>query len=261
VLLLLFAPLNPPPDPFYSYESLDFPNAIKPSLEPLRHSFTVDDVEDQLRNLVVDLFDNHLSTDAFDVNVLGAAHLGTLDLVKRMVNVDGLVLLPGEREEAATRYIYRAWKSGNVQGRGLYFLKTYLQALFPGVWSVEQQMQDKALPYPTALYDRSQHGDDPDKYLTSRVHIKLDIAGNIPDVSSLVPIISAILPARFVPKLILVSYSAAQTFVASQGNVAITLRSSGTVLEPSVAFKDAPAIVAAQGNVAITLRSSGTVTL
>jgi hypothetical protein len=261
VLLLLFAQLNPPPDPFLPEETLDFPSAQKPSLTPLRYSFAVDDIEDQLRNLFVDLFDSHLSTDAFDANVLGAAHLGTLALVKRSVNKDGLVLLPGDREEAATRYVYRAWKSGNVQGRGLYFLKTYLQALFPGVWSVEQQMQDKAQPYPTAMYDRSQYGDDADKYMTSRVHIKLDATGGIPDVTSLVPIISAIIPARFVPKLIVVSYSDARYAIAAQGNAAITLRSGGTVLEPSVSFNDAPATVAAQGNVSITLRSSGAVTL
>jgi hypothetical protein len=262
VLSLLFFGLNPAQEPPINHgASLDFPNAKLPSLIPLQHSFAVDDVEDQLRNLFIDLFDANLSVDAFDINALGMAHLGSFGLVKRMVNADGLVLLPGDREEPATRYVYRAWKSRNVQGRGLYFLKTYLQSLFPGVWSVEQQMQEIAQPYPTALSDRSSTGNDADKFLTSRLSIKLDSAGNIPDVSGLIPIISAIVPARFVPKMTVVSYGATEMSIAARGNPAITLRSTGDILEPSYVYPDAPALMASIGNPAITLRSSGAVTI
>ena len=132
--------------------SLDFQNAQLPRLIPLEGSFAENEAEADLKKLFLDLFGANLAGDSFDANVLGAAHLGSLDLVRKAVNTDGLVLLQGDREEAATRYLYRAWKSGDVQGRGLHFLRTYLQMLFPNECEVEQLWHDKESPYPTALY-------------------------------------------------------------------------------------------------------------
>lgn len=236
----------------------DFQNAQTPQLTPLRYSFAVDDIENELRNLFIDLFDAYLGSDAFDVNVLGMAHLGTLDLVRKSVNADGLVLLPGDREEPATRYVYRAWKSRNKQGRGLYFLRTYLQALFPGAWGVQQQMQLNAQPYPTALTDRSIAENDADKYLTSRLHIKFD-ATEVADVSSLQPVISAILPARFIPKLIVVLYTETQLRIDAVGNPSITLRATSNVTAPDLAAFSAGEVVVARANIAITLQGQSTV--
>lgn len=117
----------------------DFTNAQLPTLSPLAASFEENEVEADCKRLLMDLFTEHLAKTVFDVNVLGAAHLGSLDLVRKAVSMDGLVLLQGDREEAATRYLYRAWKSGDVQGRGLHFLRTYLQLLFPGECTIVQK--------------------------------------------------------------------------------------------------------------------------
>ena len=240
---------------------MDFPNAQLPALTPIRYSFVRDEIERDIKQIFLDLFDAHLANDVFDINVLGMPHLGSLALVKRVVNADGLVLLPGAREEAATRYVYRAWKARNMQGRGLFFLKTYLQLLYPGFWSVEQQMQDKAFPYPTALYDRTTHGNDTDKYLTSRLHIKLDATGNIGDVTNIIPVIASILPARFVPKLSIVLYTQAKTCVAAVGHASIFLRGSGDVTAATIGFADSGGQVAARANIAITLQGTSTVSI
>ncbi|MCK9394233.1 MAG: hypothetical protein M0Q44_01415 [Methylobacter sp.] len=239
--------------------SFDFPSAQLPALTPLRNSFVRDEVEADLKQIFLNLFESQLAADVFDVNVLGMPHLGSLDLVRRSVNADGLVLFPGEREEAATRYVYRAWKARNMQGRGLFFLKTYLQLLYPGYWDVEQQMQDKALPYPTALYDRSTHGNDADKYLTSRLHIRLNVAGNINNVESIIPVISSILPARFVPKVSLIMHAETKLHVASVGRASMTLRATSTVDATAISFPDASTVVASYGNPSITLRCTSTV--
>lgn len=134
--------------------ALDFPDAQLPRLLPLEQSFTVDAVESDLRQLLVDLFGSRLAASVFDANVLGAAHLGSFDLVRRSVNVDGLALLQGDREESSTRYLYRAWKSGDVQGRGLHFLRTYLQLLFPNDCDVVQMVHESAdgKEYPNWLH-------------------------------------------------------------------------------------------------------------
>lgn len=117
----------------------DFTHAQLPALNPLAASFEENEVEADCKRLLMDLFTEHLAKTVFDVNVLGAAHLGSLDLVRKAVSMDGLVLLQGDREEAATRYLYRAWKSGDVQGRGLHFLRIYLQLLFPGECDIVQK--------------------------------------------------------------------------------------------------------------------------
>lgn len=181
-----------------SVGAFDFTNAQLPGLVPLRNSFAVDEIEADLKRLFLDLFTEHLATTAFDANVLGAPHLGTMDLVRRMVNTDGLVLLRGDREESATRYVYRAWASRNVQGRGLHFLRTYLQMQFPNSSEAYQLWQDKSVPYPTRL--RREGGDG--WFLTSRVQIMVDaqvVTGD--QIDQIYKSIVSILPARFIPKI------------------------------------------------------------
>jgi len=215
--------------------SLDFSHAQLPRLAPLEHSYAENAVEADLRRLFLDLFNTHLAAGTFDVNVLGAAHLGSFDLVRRAVNTDGLVLMQGDREEAATRYLYRAWKSGDGQGRGLHFLRTYLQMLFPNLCQVDQLWHDKNLPYPTGLVSsqprfswwlhqigeaglkldgtwgvgrRIQNADESRAnraidtslmYLTSRIEIVLDFSVNVRSVASLMHIIRSVIPARLLP--------------------------------------------------------------
>lgn len=238
----------------------DFPKSKAPELAPLKNSFVYDDVENELRNLFVDLFEAYLSVDAFDANALGMAHLGTLDLVRRSVNADGLVLLPGDKEESSTRYVYRAWKSRNVQGRGLYFLKTYLQGLFPGAWRVDQMMQAKASAYPTALFSREFYENDTTKFLTSRLRIVLDAAKtNYPNLLSLLPIISAIIPARFIPRLYLALFTDAKLVVAAVGNPSIKFRFDAYVVSPNWAEFLAKTQLFGRGNPAITLNISSTI--
>lgn len=216
--------------------ALDFANAQLPSLAPLAASFTVDDVESDLKRLFIDLFTEYLAIDAFDANVLGAAHLGSLDLVRQSVNTDGLVLLQGDREEEAMRYLYRAWKSGNVQGRGLHFLRTYLQLLFPNDCDVVQMVHENepGKDYPQHLHRLTPgysmhvwhlgeedcfldgswnldtnyyHGDEnmaPDEismhllYLTSRVEVTLGESVTPESLSKIAGILSSVIAARFV---------------------------------------------------------------
>lgn len=215
--------------------SLDFSNAQLPRLLPLEASFAENEVEAEIKALFIDLFKSTLADGTFDANVLGVAHLGSFDLVRKAVNADGLVLMQGDREEAATRYLYRAWKSGDVQGRGLHFLRTYLQMLFPNLCQVDQLWHDKSLPYPTGLYPSKprfswwlhqigepglklngawgigrriqnadegraeRHIDTDQMYLTSRVEIVLDFSVNVRSIASLMHIIRSVIPARLLP--------------------------------------------------------------
>lgn len=180
--------------------SLDYKNAELPELLPLHRSFTQNEIEEQCKALFLETFKQTFSEDVFDVNVLGAAHLGSFESVRRSINADGLVLLQGDREEEATRYLYRAWKARNCQGRGFHFLRTYLQLLFPNICEVYQCWQDKQVTYPTGLYkeipaDRSVD----DFFLTSRFEIALTFDVNVYSLKGLRDIIRSIVPARLLP--------------------------------------------------------------
>ncbi len=176
---------------------MDFPNAQLPQLTPLKNSFAVDDVEDELRNLFIDLFETMLAEQAFDANVLGMGHLGSLDLIRKLINADGLALLDIEREDTATRYLYRAWKSRNKNGRGFHFLSTYLQMLFPNAHFVEQMAQEKSTAYPDALSPIA-YADDT-KYSTSRVRVAIESPQTTWDeIDRMEPILRSVVPARLV---------------------------------------------------------------
>lgn len=176
---------------------MDFPNAQLPSLIPLQNSFAADDIEDDLRNLFIDMFELLLAEKAFDLNLIGVGHLGSMDLIRKLVNVDGLALIDGPREETATRYLYKAWKSRNKNGRGFHFLATYLQLLFPNGYNIDQMAQAKSGTYPNELSPLSRA--DSTKFSTSRVRVALDSSkATWENVIKMAPILSSIIPARLI---------------------------------------------------------------
>ncbi len=187
----------------------DFPKTAEPPhLASLAQSYAVDQREAELRDLFIKVFRSTLSTRAFDVILSGCAHLGSFDFVRKTVNADGLTILQGDREEAATRYLYRAWQARDTNGRGMHFLRTYLQLLFPNTCQVAQLWQAKNKPYPQDLHsvlEMNSEGNywepDPENYwLTSRVEIALDLTVTTRSILTLTNIFRSILPARLVPQ-------------------------------------------------------------
>lgn len=218
-------------------KTFGFPCAQAPEAAPLQASFANGQIESELKAIFLEAF-ALVADDTFDASVLGAAHLGSFDLVRRATNRDGLVLLRGDREEAATRYLYRAWKSGDVQKRGLHFLRTYLQMLFPNVSEVAQLWHDKEMPYPRgaveALKPKSWwlhqinepglkidgtwkiggfvEGATPDRghrenpteglFLTSRIRISMDVGSDSRPTAAIRRIIRSVMPARLTPEFV-----------------------------------------------------------
>lgn len=180
--------------------AFDLPSSIAPQLIALRESFDPPDYRAELKRLALDLFELHLSEAAFDANVLGMAHLGRFDLVRRSIQTDGLGMIRSDRQASATRYLYRAWKQSETQGRGLHFLRTYMQLLYPNEWEVFQLWQEKDQPYPQGA-TRHPRGDRTRFFLTSRVDILIPArATNVEQLPAMAPIVASTLPARIVPR-------------------------------------------------------------
>lgn len=168
----------------------------------LEGSYANNDFEREIKALFISLFKSHLGDDAFNAFVLGSPHLGTFDLVRKCINSDGISLLQSTVEETATRYLYRAWKSGDVQKRGLHILRMYIKLLFGNLAEVTQQQHSDKEIYPTNLTDYiPEIGLYEDHYLTSRVYVDIDSSLADESIKRIASSIQSVLPARFVPEI------------------------------------------------------------
>ena len=182
-----------------------FKTSVAPQLIPLKNSHATDDIEAELYQLALDLF-KQFENQAFDAINAGAGHLCTLDLVRRSMTSDGLAVIKSDIEELVTRYLYRAWIAANEQGRGLHFLRTYMQMLFPNNWIIQQLQQPKVDLYPSPRLTGWTPGSEVYEgyFLTSRLRIGVDAqhpeSETLPRVA---PALTSVIPARFLPKFAL----------------------------------------------------------
>lgn len=182
--------------------SFDFKTSVVPQMKPLENSYTNDDFEREIKELFLNLFRDNLGEDAFNAFVLGSPHLGSFSLVQKYINADGISLLQSGGEEAATRYLYRAWKSGDVQKRGLHILRTYIKLMFGSLAEVTQQQHSKSEPYPTQLADYDPNfGLLENHFLTSRVFVDIDSSLADESIKRIASSVQSVLPARFVPEI------------------------------------------------------------
>jgi hypothetical protein len=169
------------------------PTRIPASLEPLRESAEYDDLEADLKAAFIEVFEAMLRPGLQRVNSYGVPHRGAFPTIERFVKSDGLAMERKTDAEAFMAELYRAWRARNPR-RGTAFLRYYLQLLWPGQWTLKQQWQDAALPYPTSLHDTYAPG----RFLTSRLRLTLalddDDSGEL--VSKLSGSFRAVLPAR-----------------------------------------------------------------
>lgn len=213
-----------------------------PSLETLRHSGAVNEFEDQFRRLVLELYRDLLAETDYDINMLGMPHLGSIDLVRREMDADGLNLLRSDGDEGKARYLYRAWRGRNRNGRGLYFLRTYIRLLYgdaarvfqinksaltDDVNGVRSDWYMPRLDDPDLFLDGGWRLDDivpwreadvifnPDEvYPSNRICVEIDYQSvDVSTYTGLTEILNRILPVRFVPEIKLVSRSAALALV------------------------------------------------
>lgn len=177
-------------------------SAEAPELQPLMASHEADQLEAELKALFANLFKTYIRPDERYVNVLGMPQHGVRTLIEQSLAADGLSIYRGADNAAgAGAYLLRAWRARNPK-RGLHLLKTYLQLLWPNVWTADQMWQRKDEPYPTALVPE----DGGEHYLTSRVHVtlpaKVTTGGDVNAISSG---LRAALPARMVMNFAIVS--------------------------------------------------------
>lgn len=205
------------------------------ALMPLRKSHAVDDLENELRLLFIEIYEKNQLEQADEINVYGAPHLGSKDLIARHVTADGLSVLGGE-DDAAVRHLFKAWRHRNPK-RGFHFLRTYLRALWGENYVVDQLWQRKDSPYPTALTTigdiRTKGESETDYYLTSRVRVDLDtdiVADRV--IKSLTTSVAA----RFLMKVRIAKFFSKSVGVSMINRPSVIVRVAGTA-EPASGIK------------------------
>lgn len=187
-------------------------------LAPLANSWNVDVLDAEFKQLVLEMFEQHLRTDERYVNVLGAPHLGPRELIEQSLAADGLSIYRGSTVGSnAGAYLLRSWRARNPK-RGLHLLKTYLQLLWPNVWTAEQMWQEKGEPYPTALVPKAE-ADRATHYQTSRVNVTLPARATTgADLNSISSGLRASVPARIVLNLAIVTDERYELGMAAAAN-------------------------------------------
>jgi hypothetical protein len=203
-----------------------------PAMEPLLASSANDAMEEQIRALGIEVFQQNIREQGRRINAFGSPHLGDFSLVEQWVKADGLSMLSGNAQENM-RYLFKAWRARNPR-RGLHFLRTYLQLLWPNGWGVSQLWQRKDAPYPTALVSKNEmpSGTDMrvDHYLTSRINVDVTTdAESGTGIAGVSRSIRAVVGAKFFVVLRILRVSSSTMTMANIGTSRQHLSSSGTL--------------------------------
>jgi hypothetical protein len=156
------------------------------------------ELDEALRGIVSQVFEATLRPKINDIDVYGMPHLGRFEVVERFVKRDGLTLLRIDDEERM-RYLFKAWKVKNSK-RGLHFLRTFLQLLYPNEWAADQMWQEKDKPYPLHLKTANEiKGKQTRYWLTSRVQVSIsDLVETGEYLLRVLPALRSVLGAKFV---------------------------------------------------------------
>lgn len=202
---------------------------MRQSLVPLRNSWATGQVEEELRALFIKLYEDSLKEQADEINVYGAPHLGSVNLIARHVEADGLALL-NNNDETGLRYLFKAWRYQNPD-RGLHFLRTYLRVIFGDNQNVEQLWQKKTEPYPTSLKPKHEVESESEYFLTSRLQVDLDNIDIVPD--RIIRTLRTAIAARFVLMFRVAKFCRTEIGLVSTFRGVNVLRLQGEVIEPS----------------------------
>jgi hypothetical protein len=140
-----------------------------------------------------------LAASLQDLVDYGTPHMGQRTVIERFSKQDGLaVLRRSASNDKLMQVIYANWLS-LASERGLGFLQFVLQMLFPDQWDIVRLWHsiDQADHYPRFLSPTERN----DRFLTSRIQIRLSDQVNRSELSELAPILRRLVPANIVPQV------------------------------------------------------------
>lgn len=136
-----------------------------------------------------------------DIYSYGVPWLGSPTVVERFTKLNGLAVLrrnDGGLSDKLMSVIYANWES-MASERGLAFLQFVLDMLYPNQNQITRLWHSIALAssYPSYLSESP----GVNKFLTSRIRIKIDSDIDITELSELAPTLSRLVPWQIVPEV------------------------------------------------------------
>lgn len=168
-------------------------------LKPLELSYTANELEKSMQQAFIKTYIELLGEDIADVFDYCAPHMAGMGVIERFTKQDGLVVLRRpETSETLMRIIYATWVSMGSK-RGLSFLDFVLRMLWPGQYKIKRIYHSKALAnqYPSRLT----YSDSEENFLTSRIHVSMDMGIDMDEMAELAPTLSRLVPANIVPSV------------------------------------------------------------
>lgn len=202
-----------------------------PDLLPLRNSAEYDQLESELKAIFLAVFNGMIRARERSLNLYGMPHLGDSELLERNLKADGLAVI--RRDASSLSFLLKSWRSRNPK-RGLGFLQTYLQTVFPNDWTVDQ------LWHPIATADaypahRKAPADPQTHFLTSRVRVGIDVSVvTSSDLTMMARALRSTLAARLVLEIILSQRVRTEFRIANGFGGRILLRTTGTLINQSI---------------------------
>lgn len=168
-------------------------------LAPLESSHTADTLESAMQQVFIKTYIEMLGDDLKDLFDYSAPHFAGPTVVERFTKQDGLVVLRRPAvSEKLMRIIYSTWTSLGSK-RGLAFLDFVLRMLWPGQYQIKRLFHSKE--FVTQYPARLTYSDTADNFLTSRIHVLMDLEVDIPELAELAPTLTKLVPANIVPSV------------------------------------------------------------
>lgn len=168
---------------------------------PIDRQHAHDGLERALSRAVAQVMADELQASLQDLVDYGAPHLGSRTVVERFTKLDGLAVLRRPvTADVLMRVIYANWAS-LASERGLGFLQFVLQMLWPDQWQVVRLWH--SIPFASQYPRFLSESESANRFLTSRIRIRLDDSVDRFELSELAPVLRRLVPANIVPQVVL----------------------------------------------------------
>ena len=170
-------------------------------LAPIAFTHKADDLERAMADVFINVVQDMQINPLNDIYSYGVPWRGSRTVVERFTKLNGLAVLrrnDGGLSDKLMSIIYANWEA-MASERGLSFLQFVLDMLYPKQNEIVRLWHSSALASSYPLYVTEAQGTN--RFLTSRIRIKIGSDVDLSELSELAPTISRLVPWQIVPEV------------------------------------------------------------
>ena len=170
-------------------------------LSPILHSHAANELERAMAGIFTAIVQDSQIERLNDIYNYGVPWQGSRNVVERFTKLNGLAVLrrdDGGLSDKLMSVIYANW-TAIASERGVGFLQFVLDMLYPNQNKIIPLWHSKELAASYPRFVAETKGQN--RFLTSRVRIKMDVSVDIAELSELAPTITRLVPWQVVPEV------------------------------------------------------------